>query len=128
MSAAPAPDRFETVAYVYSPSDLAILLSLFEHADIYVFGVGRGHAAVDPAIATALGGVQLRVHEEDLDDARAMLAELDPVPYRAPLLTGIFPLDLLFFLVVGLLGMAPPPRQIPTFVLGEAAGRAPEPT
>jgi hypothetical protein len=121
MSDAPAPDRFETVAYVYSPSDLAILLSLFGHADIHVFGVGRCHASVDPGIVTALGGVRLRVHEEDLDDARALLAELDPITYRAPLLTGIFPFDLFFFLIVGLLGMAPPPRQIPTFVTGIAA-------
>lgn len=117
------PDRFQTIAYVYSPADLAILLSMFEHADIYVFGVGRGHASVDPGIVTALGGVQLRVDVEDLDDARAILAGLDPVPCRAPLLTGIFPFDLFFFLVVGLLGMAPPPRQIPTFVTGIAAPR-----
>jgi hypothetical protein len=116
-----APDRFETVAYVYSPSDLAILLSMFGHADIHVFGVGRGHASVAPGIVTALGGVQLRVHEEDLDDARAILAELDPIPHRAPLLTGIFPFDLFFFLVVGLLGMVPPPRQIPTFVTAMVA-------
>lgn len=125
MSKAPAPDRFETVAYVYSPSDLAILLSLFEHADIHVFGVGRYHAAVDPALVTALGGVELRVHHEDGDDARALLAKLDPVPHRAPLLFGFWPIDLLFFVVVGILGMPPPPRQIPTFVLGEAIHREP---
>lgn len=117
---APASDRFHTVAYVHSPSDLALLLSLFGQADIHVFGVGRGHASVNPGLTTALGGVQLRVHEEDLDDARAILADLDPMPYRARPLTGIFPFDLFFFLVVGLLGMPPPPRQIPTYVLGEA--------
>ena len=122
MSAAPAPDRFETVAYVYSPSDLVILLSLFEHADIHVFGVGRYHVSADP-IVTALGGVQLRVHEEDLDEARALLAGLDPVPRRASLLFGFWPLDLLFFLVVGFFGVPPPPRQIPTYVLGETAVR-----
>ena len=123
MSKPPAPDRFETVAYVYSPSDLAILLSLFGHADIYVFGVGRGHASVDLGLTTALGGVALRVHEAELEEARAMLATLDPVPCRAPLLTGIFPFDLFFFLVVAIFGMAPPPRQIPTYVLGETVRR-----
>jgi hypothetical protein len=123
MRGPPAPDRFETVAYVYSPSDLALLLSLFGHADIHVLAIGRGHASVDLGLTTALGGVALRVHEEDLDAARAMLAALDPVPHRAPLLTGIFPFDLFFFLVVAIFGMAPPPRQIPTYVLGESVRR-----
>ena len=31
-----ALDRFETVAFVYSPSNLALLLSLFESKDIFV--------------------------------------------------------------------------------------------
>lgn len=116
-----SPDRFETVAYVYSPSDLALLLSLFEHADIHVMAVGRHHCAADPAMVTALGGTELRVHAEDGDDARTMLAGLERIPARAPLLFGFWPLDLFFFLVVGYLGMAPPPRQVPTFVVGEAA-------
>ena len=123
MSGTPAPDRFETVAFVYSPSDLALLLSLFEHADICVFGVGRCHASVNPGLTTALGGVRLRVHEKDLDDARAILAALDPIPCRAPLLFGFWPLDLFFFLVVGFFGMPPPPRQIPSYVLGETVRR-----
>ena len=38
---APAPDRFETVACVYSPSDLALLLSLFESEDIFVLTTAR---------------------------------------------------------------------------------------
>lgn len=123
MSGAPAPDRFETVAYVYSPSDLAILLSMFRQEDIHVFGVGRGHAWIEPDLTTALGGVELRVHHEDGDEARAILAGLDPRPYRARLMFGFWPLDLLFWIVVGVLGMPPPPRQLPTFVLGEAAFR-----
>jgi len=121
MSRIPAPDRFETVAWVYSPSDLAILLSLFEHADIHVFGVGRCLAAVDPGLVTALGGIELRVHHEDGDEARALLASLDPAPFRARLPFGFWPLDLLLFLAIGFLGAPPPPRQLPTFVLGAAA-------
>ncbi len=123
MSQGPAPDRFETVAFVYSPSDLAILLSLFEHAGIYAFGVGRGHASVEPGLVTALGGVRLRVHEEDAHDARAILATLDPIPHRASLPFGFWPLDLLLFLAIGFLGAPPPPRQIPTYVLGESVRR-----
>jgi hypothetical protein len=123
MSKDPVPDSFATVAYVYSPSDLAILLSLLEHANIYVLCVGRGHGAVEPGLVTALGGVQVRVHEDDLDDAQAILAALDPMPHRARLPFGLWPLDLLLFLAIGFLGAPPPPRQIPTYVIGEAVRR-----
>ena len=123
MSEAPALDRFETVAYVYSPSDLALLLSLFAQAGIYVQQISDGHCRAQPGWTTALGGIALRVRAEDLEDAQAMLAAVEPVPHRGPLLTGIFPFDLFFFVVVGLMGMHPPPRPLPTFVLGEAVAR-----
>ena len=123
MKSAPASDRFETIAFVYSPSDLALLLSLFGQAGIYVQQIGEGHARAAPGLTTALGGIALRVRAEDLEDARAMLATVEPVPHRGPLLTGIIPFDLFFFIVVGLMGMAPPPRQLPTFLLGEAVAR-----
>jgi hypothetical protein len=123
MSETPAPDRFATIAYVYSQSDLALLLSLFRQADIHVLGVQRHLVSIDPGIVTALGGVELRVHQEDGDEARAMLATLDPRPYRAPLPFGFWPLDLLLFLAIAFFGVGPPPRQLPTFVLGEAAAR-----
>lgn len=119
----PASDRFETIAFVYSPSDLALLLSLFGQASIFVQQIGDGHARAQPGWTTALGGIALKVREEDVEDARAMLAAVEPVPHRGPLLTGIIPFDLFFFVVVGLMGMHPPPRQIPTFVLGEAVAR-----
>ena len=81
-----ATDRFETVAYVYSPSDLALLLSLFESEDIFVLPVGRWHASADPPLTTALGGVELRVHAEDADDARLVLRKpsTDPFPGAVP--------------------------------------------
>lgn len=90
-----APDRFETVAWVYDPSDLALLLSLFESEDIFVLPIGRLHAAADPPLTTALGGVALRVHADDADDARLVLASLPPIPYRTPM-----PLVLLLLLLV----------------------------
>jgi len=120
---APSPDRFETVAYIYSPSDLALLLSLLGHQGFHVQTAGHGHASVQPGLTTALGGVEVRVHEFDAADARRLLTQLDPEQYRAPLLLGFWPLDLVFFLVVGLLGMAPPPRQLPCYVRDEALHR-----
>jgi hypothetical protein len=126
VTRAPAPDQFETVAYVYSPSDLAILLSRLGYEGIYTYCAGRCHAYVDLGLTTALGGVRVRVHEEDLADARTILATLDPVPYRAPLPFGFWPLDLLFFLVIAFFGAGPPPRQLPAYVLnGATAPRQP---
>jgi hypothetical protein len=116
-----AAGDFETVAWVYSPSDLALLLGLLENEDIFVLTVGRGHAAADPAITTALGGVTLRVHSEEADAARALFAGLDPVPFRARLpieLVALFLLSFLGWFVIA----PPPPRQIPCFV-GVAARR-----
>src|ERR1043165_2016159 len=108
---------FETVAYVYSQSDLALLFSLFESEDIWVTAVGRLHVAVDPGLATALGGVELRVHVEDAEDARMVLASLDPVPYRAPLFTGSFAITLLsLVLMLFVFSVRPPPRMCPCFV------------
>ena len=124
MNAGPAPDRFETVAYVYSQSDLAILLSLFEHSDIPVQTVGRGHASVDWSLTTALGGIAFRVHVQDGDDARALLAGLESHPCRGRLLTGFWPIDLAFFAaIIFVFGVGSPPRQNPTYLAGEAAMR-----
>ena len=123
MSEAPTTDRFFTVAYVYSPSDLAILLSRLGYDGIYACCAGRGHSSVEPGLTTALGGVQVRVHEGDLADAQAILATLDPRLHRAPLPFGLWPLDLLAFAFITFFVAAPPPRQLPTYVLGEAAVR-----
>ena len=116
---------FETVAFVYCPSDLALLLSLFESEDIFVLPIGRRHASADPPLTTALGGVELRVHAEDADDARRVLASLPPIPFRVPFATSLLAalvIALLFFVL-----MAPPPRQVPTFVLRGAVAPRREP-
>jgi hypothetical protein len=119
MMAAAVTDRFETVAWVYSPSDLALLLSKFIQAGIFVHRGSEGHITADPGWTTALGGVELRVREDDAAAARALLAELDPVPYRERLYFGLLPI----FVIMALFAIGPPPRQIPTFVLAEAARR-----
>lgn len=123
MSEAPTTDRFFTVAYVYSPTDLAILLSRLGDDGIYTYCAGRGHASAEPGLTTALGGVRVRVQEADLADAQAILATLDPTLHRASLPFGFWPLDLLLFLVIAFFGAPPPPRQLPTYVLSEAAAR-----
>ena len=123
MSDAPATDRFVTVAYVYNPSDLAILLSKLGYEGIHTYCAGRGHASVEPGLTTALGGVRVRVHEGDLADAQAVVATLDPLPYRARLPFGFWPLDLFLFFTIAFFAGAPPPRQLPAYVLNEATAR-----
>ena len=124
MRKPPAPDRFVTVAYVYSQPDLALLLSLFEHADMHVQMIGYRHASLDWSLTTALGGIALRVHEEDGDEARTLLAGLEYPPYRAPFFTGLWPVYLAFLtLAVFAFGVAPPARQFPTYLIGEPARR-----
>jgi hypothetical protein len=112
-------DRFSTIAWVYSPSDLALLLALLENEGIFVLCVGRGHAAADPAMATALGGVELRVHAGEADAAHALLAGLDPAPFRARLPRELVALFFVVFLGWFVLA-APPPRQLPCFVAAAA--------
>ncbi len=113
MTAAMISDRFETVAWVYSPSDLALLLSKFVDAGIHVQRVGLGHAAADPGMTTALGGVALRVREADAAEARALLAGLDAIPHRAPLFPGLLPV----FLGLGFVGAGGRAGKIRYFVL-----------
>ena len=114
-----ASDGFETVAWVYNPSDLALLQSRFIGSGIFVQRISMGHAAADPGLTTALGGIELRVRADDAVRALALLGELEPRPYRVRMDIGL----LLVFLVMAWFGIGAPPRQVPTFVTGEVAAR-----
>ncbi len=117
--AAAVTDRFETVAWIYNPADLALLMSKFIQADIFVHRGSEGHISANPGWATALGGVELRVREEDAAAARALLAGLDPRPHRVRLDAGL----LLVFLVMTFFAIGAPPRQLPTLATGTVATR-----
>jgi len=110
---AAAPDRFETIAWVYSQGELAILLSLFAHEDIWVVPVGRGHASVQWGWTVALGGVRLRVHAADGRAARTLLASIERTPHQR---TRFFArdrlVDVLLVLVLFFLGSLAPPARI----------------
>lgn len=119
----PLPDRFETIAFVYSQPELAVLRALLEHEDIWVAPVGRGHISVDWTITVALGGVALRVHEADAARARARLAEIDPVQVWRGYFFRNRLLDLVLILLLLLLALAAPPARLPAFFVGVAARR-----
>lgn len=119
---AEAPDRFETIAYVYSQPELAVLLSLFGWEDIFILPINRHTISVAPSLAIALGGVQLRVHPADADRARALLATIDqsrafwgPVFFRDRLA------DAILILALFLLGLAPIARIPAEFILERPA-------
>lgn len=76
-------DRFATVAWVYDAGELALLLSLFEWEEIPVTPIGYQHAAVQWNFIVALGGVRLRVREQDVPAALALLAGLERAPQKS---------------------------------------------
>ena len=114
----PAGDRFETVAYVYGQPQLALLLSLFEDAHIWVVPVGYGHASVQWNWTLALGGVALKVHESDVEAARELLEGLDPTPVLRPVFSENRFLEIVLILGLFLIGFFAPPARLPAhFVL-----------
>ena len=110
-----APDRFETVAYVYSQPELSILLSLLEDEGVEPQCIGRLHAAVRWDWAIALGGTQLRVHHSQAARVRARLAAIDQGrPWRGGVFTDIRILDIALAIAIFLWCAIPPPCRLPT--------------
>ena len=119
-----AEDRFETVAFVYDQSQLALLLSLFEQARIWVVPTAYHHAAVNWSITVALGGIALRVRLEDAEAARTLLAQIDRTLSPRPIFSDIRLLEILLVLGLFLVGLFAPPARIPAHFLLEARGTA----
>jgi len=112
-------DRFETIAWVYSQSELAVLLSLFEREDIFVLPASRHHIAVNWALTGALGGVEIRVHPEDTERARALFAGIERAPFRGRVFFDNRLLDILLMLAIALCPGLPPPARLPAFFVAE---------
>jgi hypothetical protein len=120
---APAADGFATIAYVYSQTELAVLLSLLEDEDIWVAPVGRGHISVDWTIAVALGGVELRVHAAEAARARALLGRIDDVHVWRGFFLRNRLLDIALILLLLPMTLVAPPARLPAFFVGVAARR-----
>jgi hypothetical protein len=120
---AKVPDRFETVAWVYSQTELAVLLSLFEHEDILVMPISRGHVSVQWTWTVALGGVELRVHETDGARARALLAEIPNVHVWRGFLLRDRVLDIALIVLMFFMFALAPPARIQAGFVGVAARR-----
>jgi hypothetical protein len=120
----PAPDRFETLAWVYDQGDLAIILSRLEHADIWVVPLGYHQIAAQWYLTIGLGGVELRVHAEDAAAARALFAEVDWQPRRCSLFSDNRLIEIVLILFVFGIILAPPARMPAEFVPARVEARA----
>ncbi|HVQ09464.1 MAG TPA: hypothetical protein VMS43_13615 [Allosphingosinicella sp.] len=116
-------DRFETIAWVYSQSELAVLLSLLAHEDIYVLPIGRGHASVAWGNTLALGGIEVRVHAAEAEDARLLLAGIDRTPFRRGVFSDNRLVDGLIMVVLTVAGLFVPPARIPAVFVAPAVVR-----
>ena len=124
MMAGEASDRFETLAWVYSQSELAVLLSRLAYEDIYVLPVARWNASVDFGLTLALGGIELRVHPAEAEEARVLLAGIDRTPFRRGVFSDNRLVDGVVMVVLALAGLFLPPARMPAeFVAPRAAVR-----
>lgn len=106
-------DRFETIAWVYSQSELAVLLSLLANEDIYALTIGRGHASVAWGNTLALGGIEVRVHAAEAEEARRLLVGIDRTPFRRGVFSDNRLLDGFIMVVLAVGGLFVPPARIP---------------
>lgn len=111
--ATPAADRFETVAYVYSQTELALLLSLFETENIWVVPTAYHQVAAQWWMAVALGGIELRVHEADAEAAWALLATLERPVFKQRIFSDFRVVEWLLILGLFVTGFFVPPARIP---------------
>jgi hypothetical protein len=112
MSRASGPD-FETVAWVYSQSELAVLLSLLAREDIHVLPIARHHAGVDYALTLALCEIEIRVHAGEAEAVRLLLAGVDRTPFRRGIFSDNRWLDGVIMAILFVAGLFAPPARIP---------------
>ena len=86
---------------------------MFAHEDIWVLPIGRGHISVQWGWTVALGGVAIRVHAEDGQAARALLASIERTPrQRTRFFVKDRLVDVLLVLVLFYLAIFVPPARI----------------
>ena len=111
-------DPFELIAIVYSQDELALVTSRLESEGIWTISHGARHAAIDPALTLALGGVRLFVHREQAQEARLLLATGGPWVRTGGIYASSRGLDLVLALMLAVVAGVPPPARIPTEIVG----------
>lgn len=69
--------QFVTAAVFTYPHEIAILKHLLQEAGLSFYFENETMLTIVPMYAQALGGIQLKVHVNDLDAVRVILAQLD---------------------------------------------------
>ncbi len=70
-------ERFETIAIFTYPSEYAVLRLLFEQAEIRHVFQNETMIGVLPFHSNAIGGIRLKVHPDDIQEAREILEDLN---------------------------------------------------
>lgn len=103
-----------TLATVWTPSELQILITLLRTHGIWTNAVGERHAAAEPGLAVALGGMHVRIRVEDLPLAVELIDEVDREPYRGPIFSRKrFANAVAAALMI--VAMCPAPARIPVY-------------
>ena len=114
----------DTVAVAYAQPELALLLSRLHWHGIHTAAVGQGHVSLDWALTVALGGVRIRVPAEQAEEARALLAEVEPPRWRGGIFADNRVLDVALAVMLFLTAWVPPPARIPAaYWRGGCAGK-----
>ena len=122
MRPSQSSDPFVTVAYVYDQQELALLLSRFEDAGIWVVPLGYHHAAAQWNFTVALGGVQLLVLREEAQLAAELLARIEPRTFHSRIFSDHVFVDVILLVGLFLVGLFAPPARIPaSFVIPPVA-------
>ena len=70
-------ERFETIAIFTYPSEYAVLRLLFEQAEIRHVFQNETMIGVLPFHSNAIGGIRLKVHPDDIQEAREIMENLN---------------------------------------------------
>ena len=68
---------FKTIAIFSYPAEYAVLQLLFDQEEIRYFFMNETMSSVFPFYSIDLGGIQLKVHIEDIEEAEEIIKNLD---------------------------------------------------
>lgn len=73
-------NNFITAATFTYPHEIAVIKHLLQEAEISHYFENETMAGIVPFYSQALGGIQLKIHPNDLDNVNYILKSLDPGP------------------------------------------------
>ncbi|GGD22497.1 putative signal transducing protein [Flavobacterium orientale] len=68
---------FVTVAVFNLPTEIAVLKTILENEGIHYFFENETIVSIDPFASIAYGGIKLKVHQNDVEEVREILDNLD---------------------------------------------------